>query len=266
MIKIRKGDNLIYDKYGKYYDLIYSAKNYDGECESLISYFKKFSKDKIKSILDVGCGTGNHSIRFAESGYNVIGVDLSEVMINQAKRKVEGRNLPIKFFVQDMRKLSLKKKFDTVLCLFGTFGYCTRDEEILETLKRVGNHLEKDGLFIFDFFPLHAYVRRESHRSIHEVEKNKTYILRIIDTSLNLETNIVEFKIKCKVIKNGKLVDRFEEEHKIRIFTPPEIAHLLKETGFKPLGFFNVNWQAERPYSLESITLQTTNVACVAKI
>lgn len=68
---------MIYSKYGEYYDLIiHSIKNYDDECESLISYFKKFSRDEIKSILDVGCGTGEHSICFAEKGYSVVGIDL----------------------------------------------------------------------------------------------------------------------------------------------------------------------------------------------
>jgi len=125
--------------------------------------------------------------------------------------------------------------------------------------------LEKDGLFIFDFFPFHAYVRRERYRSIREAEKNNIYILRIMDTSFNLETSIVEFKINCKVLKNKRLVDDFEEKHIIRVFTPSEITHLLKEADFDPLGFFKVNWLAKEPYSLERIDLQTDNIVCIAK-
>jgi len=256
---------LIYNKYGEYYDLIYSTKNYDGECKGLINYFRKFAKGQIKSILDIGCGTGNHCIRFAEKGYDVIGIDLSEIMIKQAKRKAKEKDLPVKFFVQDMRKFNLEKKFDAILCLFGTFGYCIKDDEILATLKRVRKHLKRNGLFIFDFWPVHACVRRESWRSIREVEKNETYLIRIFDGSFNLETNVLTLEIRCKVIKNRKLIDSFQEEHRIRTFTPPEIAHLLNEIDFKPLGFFKIDWQAEIPYTLQKIDLQTANIACIAK-
>lgn len=256
---------MIYGKYGEYYDLIYGMKNYDGECESLISYFKKFSKDEIKSILDVGCGTGEHSICFAEKGYDVVGIDLSDVMINQAKRKVKGRSLPVEFFVQDMRKFSLKKKFDAVICLFGTFGYCTKDNNIKAALEKVRGHLKPQGLFIFDFWPVHAYISRKHWQSVREVEKEEIYIIRLMDSTFELETNVVNLKIRCNVIRNKRLIESFQEEHKLRTFTLPEIAHILKENDFKPLGFFKVNWQTERPYSLDNIDLQTTNIACVAK-
>jgi len=105
-------DSVIYGKYGEYYDIVYCMKNYDAECRSLIKYFKKFSKRNIRRILDIGCGTGEHSIRFAKKGYNVTGIDLSKVMIKQAREKVRGKNLPAKFYVQDMRELSLGRRFD----------------------------------------------------------------------------------------------------------------------------------------------------------
>jgi SAM-dependent methyltransferase len=256
---------MIYGKYGEYYDLIYSIKNYDGECESLISYFEKFSKDKIKCILDVGCGTGNHSIRFAEKGYKVVGIDSSDVMISQAKRKVKGRSLPVKFFVQDMRNLCLKKKFDAVICLFGTLGYCIRDNEITATFRKIRNHLDVQGLFIFDFWPVHAYASKKYWQSVREIEQEKFYIIRIMNCTFDLETNVVNLRIRCNVIRNKKLIESFQEEHRLRVFTIPEVTHILKENFFEPLGFFKIDWQAERPYSLDSIDLQTTNVACVAK-
>jgi SAM-dependent methyltransferase len=240
-------------------------KNYDGECKGLIGYFKKFSKERVESILDVGCGTGNHSICFAKKGYNVVGIDLSKVMVNQAKKKAKEKGLSVKFFVKDMRNFSLKKKFDAVLCLFGTFGYCIKDDDVFATFKRIRNHLKRNSLFIFDFWPVYAYVGRESWRSIREIEKDDTYAIRIIDSSFNPENNVVNLKIKCKIIKNDKLIDSFQEEHEIRTFTPLEIAHLLRETGLKPLGFFKINWQAQTPYTLQKINLQTTNIACVAK-
>jgi|Deesub1362A_J573_1020465.scaffolds.fasta_scaffold00326_37 SAM-dependent methyltransferase len=240
-------------------------KNYDGECKSLYRYFKKFSKGKIKCILDVGCGTGNHSIRFAERGYQVVGIDLSDVMIKQAKRKVRGRSLPVKFFVKDMRNFNLKKKFDAVICLFGTLGYCIRDNEIIATLRKIRDHLKPQGLFIFDFWPVHAYASRKHWQSVREIEQEKIYIIRVMNVAFEVKTNLVNLTINCKVIRNKKLIESFQEEHRLRIFTIPEITHILKENFFEPLGFFKIDWQAERPYTLDSIDFQTTNIACIAK-
>lgn len=264
MIRDRSG-SLIYGKYGEYYDLIYSNKNYDGECKNLVGYFRKFSEGNVKSILDVGCGTGNHALLLAEKGYSVVGIDLSEVMINQAKRKAERRGLPVEFFVQDMRKFSLGKKFDAVLCLFGTFGYCSNDGKILAIFNGIKDHLKAGGLFIFDFFPVYAYCGRESWRSVSEIRRDDTYAMRIVDGAFNPANNQVNLKIKCNIIKNKHLDDSFQEEHRLRTFTLPEVAHHLREVGFRLLGFFKVDWRARAPYSLEKVDLQTANVACVAK-
>lgn len=73
---------MIYNKYGEYYDIIYSNRDYKGECEGIIKYLEKVSKRKVRSILDVGCGTSNHAVILASKGYNVVGIDSSEVMIN----------------------------------------------------------------------------------------------------------------------------------------------------------------------------------------
>lgn len=257
---------MIYGKYGEYYDLIYSVKNYDSECKGLIDDFKKFSKNNVRSVLDVGCGTGNHVILLAQKGCKVVGIDTSKIMITQAKKKAEEQGLPVNFDIQDMKSFDLKKKFDAVICLFGTLDYCITDEELKATFSGIWNHLKKEGLFIFDFWPVHPYATRETWRTVLEMQKDKTSIIRIMEgSSFDYLTNMVKIKIKCYVIKSKKVLDSFQEEHNLRTFTPAEIAHVLKENGFKPLDFFKVEWQLERPYSLDKIDSETTNIACIAR-
>jgi len=163
--------------------------------------------------------------------------------------------LSVEFYVQDMRNFSLEKKFDAVICLFGTFGYCTEDNEITACLRKIRDHLKPQGLFIFDFWPVHAYISGKNWQSVREIEKEGIYIIRIMNGTFELESNIVNLKVKCNVIRKKKLTESFQEEHKIRAFTLPEIVHILKENGFKPLGFFKVNWQAESPYTLDSVDI-----------
>jgi SAM-dependent methyltransferase len=255
----------VYDKYGIYYDLIYSMKNYKAECETLENYFRKFSKRKVHSILDLGCGTGTHCIIFAKKGYEVSGVDLSEVMIAQAMKKAKKTGVSANFYVGDMRKLNLKRKFDVITCLFGTIDYCLSDDELKRTLKVVKKHLESKGLFIFDFWPIFVGVRKH-WQSVGEIKGGKLSLIRIMDNLFDPERNVIKIKIKCVVIKDNSLIDSFDEEHNLRVFSVPEITHFLNENGFKCLGFFKVNWRAEKPYTMEKIDLETTNVVCIATI
>ena len=256
----------IYEKYGKYYDIIYSKKNYEAECECIIEYFKRFSEIEIHRVLDVGCGTGGHSILLAKRGYMMVGVDSSTSMIRQARKKAESEQLPVEFYTQDKRRLELgDRRFDAAICLFGTIGYCITDNELSSTLSNVWRHLVSGGLFIFDFFPVQIHVKRSSWRSVFEAEKGKTRIIRIMEGEFELETNIINLRIKCYVIEGRKVREIFEEGHKLRAFTIPEMRHFLRENAFIPLGFFKVDWSSIRPYSLKSVDVDTANIACVAK-
>jgi len=78
----------------------------------------------------------------------VIGIDISEAMIKRAKNKIERENLPVEFYVQDMRNFDLGKKFDVAICLFGTFGYCITDDEISFMLSSLKTPKEKQFVYL----------------------------------------------------------------------------------------------------------------------
>jgi len=101
----------IYEKFGDYYDLIYQGtENYEKECDALEKNFAKLCQRKPKSILDVGCGTGSHSVILSKRGYNVTGIDISKTMIKKAKEKAKKEKVKTEFFVQDMQNIKLNKK------------------------------------------------------------------------------------------------------------------------------------------------------------
>ena len=60
---------MIYNKYGRYYDLIYSGKDYSAECDYVEECIRCFSVIPVGRILDVGCGTGSHAVILAKRGY-----------------------------------------------------------------------------------------------------------------------------------------------------------------------------------------------------
>jgi len=254
----------IYAKYGEYYDLIYSDKNYEIECSNIEDYFNKYCKIKPKSILDVACGTGSHALIFAKKGYKVTGIDISEVMIEQAKKKAEKMHLQVVFQVQDMRKIKLNRKFDAALCLFGSIGYMITDEDLLQALKNIRGHLVDDGIFVFDFWPTTSYVTRQRWYTPRKVVKDDITIIRLMKGEFVISKSLLKLEIECYVIKGDRVIDHFTENHLLRGFTITELSHYLVECGFKPLAFFKVKWGGERVYTFDEVDAGTSNACCIA--
>ena len=138
----------------QYYDLIYHAiVDYESECNFLERLFKKHSQNKVREILDVGCGTGSHSVILAERGYRVMGIDRSEAMLREARRKISWRHRNIQFEKMDMRRISIKgRKFDAALILFGGFTYLLKDSDVESCFSSIRKHLNIGGLIIFEFW------------------------------------------------------------------------------------------------------------------
>ena len=137
-------------KYSDSYDLLYDEKDYDGECTLIETILRDYSKIPVHSILDFGCGTGNHSIQLAKRGYDVTGVDRSNKMLDIANVKADQKKLPCKFFQSDLREFDNPKKYDVVIMMFAVLGYQQENEDVLAALKTVSKYLKKGGVFICD--------------------------------------------------------------------------------------------------------------------
>lgn len=105
-------------------------------------------------VLDVACGAGRHSLHLAKRGFHVTGFDLSEFLINEAKRSLadaKENDLKVKFLIKDMRKFNFKNSFDLAVNIFTSFGYFDNDEENFNVIKNISGSLRKGGYFVFDF-------------------------------------------------------------------------------------------------------------------
>ncbi len=125
-----------FKNYAEYYNLLYADKNYKEEVSYVENLIHKYSEKKVKSILDLGCGTGKHDLLFAEKGYEITGIDLSEQMINIAK---QNKHKNTEYFVGDVRNIKLNKKFDTVVSLFHGASYQNKNLDFENYLKTAYN-------------------------------------------------------------------------------------------------------------------------------
>jgi SAM-dependent methyltransferase len=172
------------------------------------------------SIIDVGCGTGRHTIELARRGYDVTGIDISDRMLDVARETLKNEGLKGNFIHADATKFSFENKFDLALCICqGGFGLLGLDEEpFLRELKILKNIYDvlKNGSFLF--MTVSNAIPHFRRWSETDVENGN---FDIID---NVETFEMEelYPINAKGIT-----------FKSKKFTPSEIKLLLKMAGFQ---------------------------------
>ena len=218
---------LLFENYSQKYDNECFTQGTTGECDFIE---KELDFDKSLRILDVGCGTGRHTLELTKRGYSVTGIDLSESQLNRAREKAENQNLTIDFRLQDARELTFDREFDMAIMLCeGGFPLMETDEMNYEILKSVTKSLKKPGKFIFTtlngLFPLYHSV--EKFCQAQADEGNATYRSNTFDLMTFRDHNITEFEDDSG---NKKTLDCNE-----RYYVPSEITWLLHSLGYSKI-------------------------------
>jgi cyclopropane fatty-acyl-phospholipid synthase-like methyltransferase len=113
---------------------------------------KNILPEKGSKVLDLACGAGRHSILFAKNGFDVTAVDISDNLLNVARKTANELSLNISFIKSDLRELHFTEKFHLILNLFTSFGYFESDDENEEIIKFASEHLLNNAYFVIDFF------------------------------------------------------------------------------------------------------------------
>jgi len=237
----------LFNIYAHYYNLLYKDKNYQKEVEYIDILIKKYSYINVKTILDLGCGTGKHDALLAEKNYQLTGVDISENMIDIAKN--ENKKLDLK--VGDVRNVNFKKKFDAVISLFHVASYLTINEDFENYLKTAFKHLNPGGVFIFDFWYGPAVLNDKPIIRIKRLENDKLKLIRISEPEIHENENIVDVNFEILIEeKKTKQLEIIRETHKMRYFFLPELELMVKHVGFNVLDVFE--WLSESEICIKS--------------
>lgn len=124
-----------------------------------LALLEKNGLRKGSKVLDLACGTGTLGITLAQAGYQVMGIDLSISMLEQAKRKAaeHDQSLSIEWQEGDMRYFSLNERVDAVLCHYDSLNHLSNETELRGTFLQVAEALKPGGIFIFDLNTLENY-------------------------------------------------------------------------------------------------------------
>ena len=229
-MKIKQWYEVLFENYAEKYDNEVFTQGTIGECDFIEN---EISRDRSLKILDVGCGTGRHSIELSKRGYTVTGIDLSESQLARAREKAKSANLTIDFRKQDARDLPFNAEFDVAIMLCeGGFPLMETDEMNFEILKNVAKSLKIGGKFIFTtlngLFPLFNSV--EDFCASNSEDENATYKNNTFDLMTFRDFNITEIEDDAGNIRTLESNERY--------YVPSEITWLLKSLGFTTVEIF----------------------------
>ena len=138
-----------YTSFAEVYDMFMDNIPYEDWCGYLTSLLKEYViNDGL--VLDLGCGTGTLTELLAKEGYDMIGVDVSEDMLQEAIEKRAESGLPILYLLQDMREFELYGTVRAVVSICDSLNYILDYDDLAHVFLLVNNYLDPKGMFIFD--------------------------------------------------------------------------------------------------------------------
>ena len=181
-------------------------------------------------VLDLGCGTGSLTEILAKKGYDMIGIDNSEDMLQIAMEKRADSGLDILYLLQDMREFELYGTVAAIVSICDSMNYLTDYEDLVQTLKLVNNYLDPQGVFIFDMNTVHTYRDLIGDRTIAEARAECSFIW---DNDYDPETKINEYDLTLFIQEEDDLYRRFVETHYQKAYELEEVKRAIAEAGME---------------------------------
>ena len=228
--------------YAPVYDLLYREKDYDRETKLLEQLFCRYAAQPVRSVLDLGCGTGNHALRLSASGYRVVGVDRSSEMLAIAAQKAREHAGDLRFHQADIRNADFSETFDAVLMMFAVLGYQLEDSDILGALRTARRHLQPNGLLLFDVWYGPAVLAQGPEERVRTIEQEGQTWIRTASGRLETPRNLCHVEFHLRRVSGDRILEESRESHTVRYFFPNEITRFLDIAGFRciRLGAFPV--------------------------
>ncbi len=231
-----------YQDFAYVYDELMDTTPYEEWCTLLVELIEKYgvskpqrdAEDVLDSernlVLDLGCGTGTLTELLYQKGYDMIGVDNSDAMLDIAMEKRMESGSQILYLLQDMRELELYSTVGTVISVCDSVNYILEEEELLSVFSLVNNYLYPDGIFIFDFNTDYKYREIIGDTTIAENREDCSFIW---ENFYDEESEINEYNVTIFVQEDGDMFRRFTETHFQRGYHVEQMKRLVEQAGMR---------------------------------
>lgn len=223
-----------YATLAEYYDIL--------EDNESISKFNKvldkiLKKNKVKSVLDMTCGTGVQSIFLDKKKYQVTPSDYSSEMLNVARKKYS----KLKWAKGDIRT-SKYGKFDAVISIFNAIGHLTK-KDFEKAILNVRENLNHNGIYVFDIFNL-DFMRNGGFIDYEFIDKVKeikdTKLVRFSDNKIDSDNGIMHIHNKTFIQNSIEKPKIFDEKFDLQIYSSSQLKEILENNGFKVVKFLSI--------------------------
>lgn len=217
-----------YTSFAEVYDMFMDNIPYEDWCGYLTSLLKEYGiNDGL--VLDLGCGTGMLTELLAKEGYDMIGVDVSEDMLQEAIEKRAESGLPILYLLQDMREFELYGTVRVVVSICDSLNYILDYDDLAHVFSLVNNYLDPKGMFIFDL-NTEAKFQAMGSETIAEVRDEGSFIW---ENEYDEEKKINSYDLTLFIREEDDLYRRYQETHFERAWSLDEIKKALTEAGME---------------------------------
>ena len=238
------------EKYG-----VKEASGLEQEEESDKQTARNLRQDK-NTILDLGCGTGTLTELLARKGYDMIGLDNAQEMLQIAREKRDASGLDILYLLQDMREFELYGTVGAVVSVCDSINYLLEEGDILRTFRLVHNYLYPGGVFLFDFNTVYKYACVIGDTTIAENREDCSFIW---ENYYHEEKEINEYDLTIFARGAGEEgFRRNQETHYQRGYEIDQMCRLVEEAGLQVLETLDADTHG-------AVTKESERIYVVAK-
>lgn len=220
-----------YTNFAEVYDTFMDNVPYEEWADDIQDILKEYQIEE-GLVLDLGCGTGSMTELLAEKGYDMIGVDNSEEMLELALKKRMESGHDILYLLQDMREFELYGTVRAIVSVCDCVNYITEEEELTGMFRLADNYLDPGGIFIFDFNTEYKYRELLGDQVIAEDRQECSFIW---DNYYDDREKLNEYELTLFVKCEGEtdLYRKYQEIHYQKAYTLEQIRRLVEASGLK---------------------------------
>ncbi|MET1014108.1 MAG: class I SAM-dependent methyltransferase [Paenisporosarcina sp.] len=229
-----------YSDFARVYDELMTDIPYDLYVEKVLQACKQ---PVGKSLLDIGCGTGVLASKFADAGFHVQAVDLSEEMLTMAHQRFTKKQQQIPLFCMSMSELNGFEEIDVAMIAIDSLNYLSEEQQVIDTFSAVYTSLKKGGHFFFDVHSIYKMDEIFLDGPFTFENENLAYIWH---TEKGEAPHSVYHDLTFFVKTEGEMYERFEEHHFQRTYAEKQYVSWLKEQGFSSVSVES-DWTSQQP-------------------
>jgi predicted TPR repeat methyltransferase len=222
-------------EYARSYDALSVDRDFVVECDLIETLVRTYASAPVRTVLDLGCGTGGHATVLAARGYSVTGVDRSEWMIGEARQKSGDQTTAAVFTCGDARHVNLGRTFDLVSMVGGMLDYQLTDEDVVAVLMTARRHLDAGSLLLFTVWYGPAVERQRPSERMKAAQLARGEVRRSARGELDVERRLCTVSFSLTRTEMGRSPVVTDETHTVRYFDAGELDRFLQAAGFTSL-------------------------------